>query len=197
MTRNKMGYKKNYDGISTAYSKNKSSLGRFLRRFLDSSEDIEDTLHETFLKAYQAERSASIKSPRAFLFRTAKNLALNQLESKRVRRTNSVANIEELRVSIDHEKGLELSAIIEEQLELALQAVANLPPRVREVYVLKKVHGLKQKDIAVQLGIAESTVEKHIARGLMLITEEFIAEEKDHSTQPESIRKEKVHDTGS
>lgn len=192
-----MGYKKNYEGISTTYSKNKSSLSRFLRRFLDSSEDIEDTLHETFLRAYQAERSVSIKSPRAFLFRTAKNLALNQLESKRVRRTDSVANIEELRVSIDHEKGLELIAIMEEQLELALQAVANLPPRIREVYVLKKIHGLKQKDIAAQLGIAESTVEKHIAKGLMLITEEFIAAEKDHSTQPESIRKEKVHDTGS
>ena len=154
-------------------------------------------MHETFLKAYQAEGSVSIKSPRAFLFRTAKNLALNQLESKRVRRTDSVANIEELRVSTDHEKGLELRAIMEEQLELALQAVANLPPRTREVYVLKKIHGLKQKDIAAQLGIAESTVEKHIAKGLMLITEEFIAEEKDRSTQSENIRKEKVHDTGS
>ena len=192
-----MGYKKKYEGISTTYSKNKSSLGRFLRRFLDSSEDIEDTLHETFLKAYQAEQSVSIKSPRAFLFRTAKNLALNQLESKRARRTDSVANIEELRVSIDHDKGLELRAIMEEQLELALQAVANLPPRIREVYVLKKIHGLKQKDIAAQLGIAESTVEKHIAKGLMLITEEFIAKEKDNSTQPENIRKEKVHDTSS
>lgn len=191
-----MGYEK-YDGISTTYSKNKSSLSRFLRRFLDSSEDIEDTLHETFLKAYQAEQSVSIRSPRAFLFRTAKNLALNQLESKRARRTDSVANIEELRVSIDHEKGLELRAIMEEQLELALQAVANLPPRIREVYVLKKIHGLKQKEIAAQLGIAESTVEKHIAKGLMLITEEFIAKEKDRSTQLENIRKEKIHDTGS
>lgn len=181
-----MGYKKNYDDISSAYLKNKSSLGRFLRRFLDSAEDIEDTLHETFLRAYQAERSVSIKSPRAFLFRTAKNLALNQLENKRARRTDNVANIAELSVSNSYEKGLEPSAIMEEQLELALLAIANLPPRIREVYVLKKVHGLKQKDIAGQLGIAESTVEKHIAKGLMLITEEFIAEEKDYSTQRES-----------
>lgn len=181
-----MGYKKTHDDISSTYLKNKSSLGRFLRRFLDSTEDIEDALHETFMKAYQAERSVSIKSPRAFLFRTAKNLALNQLESKRARRTGDLANITELSISNGHEKGLELSAIMEQQLELALLAISNLPPRIREVYVLKKVHGLKQKDIAVQLGIAESTVEKHIAKGLMLITEEFNAVEKDHSTLQES-----------
>ncbi len=191
-----MGYKKNYDDISSAYLKNKSSLGRFLRRFLDSAEDIDDALHETFIKAYQAERSVSIKSPRAFLFRTAKNLALNQLESKRAQRTGNLANIAELSVSNGHEKGLELNAIIEEQLELALLAIANLPPRIREVYVLKKVHGLKQKEIAVQLGIAESTVEKHIAKGLMLISKEFYVDEKDHPSQQETGVKRKDHDTG-
>ena len=191
-----MSDKKTYDVVN-AYLENKPSLGRFLRRFLDSAEDIEDTLHETFLKTYQAERSVSIKSPRPFLFRTAKNLALNQLEKKRARRTINVTDIAELSASNRHEKDLEFSAIMEERLERALLVVSNLPPRVREVYVLKKIHGLKQKDIAVQLGIAESTVEKHIAKGLMLITEEFRAEERDHPAQPENIRKEKVHDKDS
>ena len=176
-----MGYKKTCDDISSAYLNSKPSLGRFLRRFLDSSEDVEDTLHEAFLKAYQAERSVSIKSPRAFLFRTAKHLALNQLEKRRARRTGNVVNITELSEANGHENDLEISAIIEEQLEWALMAVANLPPRVREVYILKKVHGLKQKDIAAQLGIAESTVEKHIAKGLMRITEEFMTKKKEHS----------------
>ncbi len=181
-----MDYEKNRDDIVSAYLKNKSSLGRFLRRFLDSAEDIEDTLHEAFLKAYQAERSISIKSPRAFLYRTAKNLALNQLESNRNRRTGNLANITELPVPDGNEKGIEHNAIIEQQLELALLAIANLPPRVREVYILKKVHGLKQKEIAAQLGIAESTVEKHIAKGLLLISKEFYVDENDHLSQQET-----------
>ena len=41
---------------------------------------------------------------------------------------------------------------------------------MEEVYILCKVHGLKQKEIALQLGIAESTVEKHISKGLAQIT---------------------------
>ncbi len=176
--------------IENSYSENKASLSRFLRRFLDTTEDVEDALHETFLKAYLAERSVSIKSPRSYLFRTAKNLALNKIESRRVRQTDTLADFEALPVITENENDLEQRAIIDERLEKALQAIANLPTRVREVYVLRKVHGLKQKDIARQLGIAESTVEKHISRGLLLINEHFLAGDNNHPTQKESSSKE-------
>lgn len=176
--------------ISVAYSENKVSLGRFLRRFLDTREDVEDTLHESFLRAYQAERSVSLESPRSYLFRTAKNLALNKIESRRVRQTDTVADFESVAVITEDVNDLEQRAIVEERLELALQAIANLPTRVREVYVLRKVHGLKQRDVARQLGIAESTVEKHVAKGLMLINKEFDAQANNHVTKKESCRKE-------
>lgn len=185
-----MGKRNKPTDVSITYSENKASLNRFLRRFLDTPEDVEDTLHETFLKAYQAERSVSIKSHRSYLFRTAKNLALNKIESRRVRQTDTIGDFESLPVKTENANELEQRAIIEERLEWALQAIANLPSRVREVYVLSKVHGLKQKDIAKQLGIAESTVEKHIARGLLLITEDFYEKNKDHLTRKKSTRKE-------
>ena len=192
-----MGKRNKSTRISITYFENKLSLNRFLRRFLDTPEDVEDTLHETFLKAYQAERSNSIKSHRSYLFRTAKNLALNKIESRQIRQTHTVGDIESLPVKTENVNDLEQRAIIEERLEWALQAIANLPTRVREVYVLSKVHGLKQKDIAKQLGITESTVEKHIARGLMLITEDLYEKNREHLTQMESTGKGKTHDTGS
>lgn len=46
-----------------------------------------------------------------------------------------------------------------------------MSPRVRDAFVLRKVHGYRQKEIAKQLGISESTVEKHIARGMAVIME--------------------------
>ena len=60
-------------------------------------------------------------------------------------------------------------AAIDERLERASEAVDRLSPRVRAVFLLRHVEGLKQREIARRLHIAESTVEKHIAKGLAQI----------------------------
>ncbi len=64
----------------------------------------------------------------------------------------------------------ETQALIQEQLVLAQSAIDELTPRVREVFELRKVYGLKQREIAERLGISQSTVEKHIAKGLTDMT---------------------------
>ena len=46
------------------------------------------------------------------------------------------------------------------------EAVAELAPQCRQVYLLRKVHGLSHKEIAVHLGIAVSTVEKHLMKAI-------------------------------
>lgn len=127
-------------------------------------------MQEAFLKAYQAEHITEIEQPRAFLFRTAKNLAINEQAKRRNRYTDAVADLEALTVLFDahadsrHEP--EAQALIQERLVLAHSAIEQLSPRVREVFVLRKIYGLRQREIAARLGISQSTVEKHIARGL-------------------------------
>jgi RNA polymerase sigma-70 factor (ECF subfamily) len=156
--------------IESAYRSNTGSLKRFLRRFFESTADIEDIMQEAFLKAYEAEHTTDIKQPRAFLFRTARNLAINEQAKRRNRHTDAVADLEALTVLFDahadsrHEP--EVQAHIQERLLVAHSAIEQLSPRVREVFVLRKIYGLKQREIAERLGISESTVEKHIARGL-------------------------------
>ena len=156
--------------IESAYRSNTGSLKRFLRRFFASNADVEDIMQEAFLKAYEAEHTTEIKEPRAFLFRTAKNLALNEQDKRRTRRTDTVADFEAMAVLLDIHADSgddpEARALVQERLTQARSAIDQLSPRVREVFILRKVYGLKQREIADRLGIAQSTVEKHIARGL-------------------------------
>ena len=160
--------------VELAFREDIGSLTRFLRQFFATPADIEDVLQETFLKVFEAEHTTSISTPRAFLFKTAKNLALNELSKRQTRRTDAVADIDMLAALMSeqagHEKTPEFQVAIEERLDLAWQSINKLSPRVHEVFILRKVHGLKQKEIALRLGISESTVEKHIAKGLALIT---------------------------
>ena len=63
----------------------------------------------------------------------------------------------------------ESEALVDEQLRFASEAVEQLTPRVREVFILRKVYGLTHKEIAARLGITVSTVEEHIVRGVLQI----------------------------
>ena len=79
-----------------------------------------------------------------------------------------VASFDELSETIG-EKSAEFDAIVGEELSRAMSALKQLTPRVREVYILRKVHGLTQKETAKYLGISQSTVEKHVAKGLVTL----------------------------
>ena len=53
-----------------------------------------------------------------------------------------------------------------ERFLVFVQATNQLATAVRKCFILKKVYGLSQKEIAKYLHISESTVEKHVAKGL-------------------------------
>ena len=149
-------------------------LGRlraFLSRFLDSPVEVEDVLQEAFLKTFEAGRKHDIEAPKSFLYKTARNLALNVISMRQRRRTHTVADFESQAVLIELDfisnVDPESRTLIDEQLARAEAAIEQLTPRVREVFVLRKVYGLSHKEIAERLGIAVSTVEKHIARGTL------------------------------
>src|SRR5262245_12055701 len=69
--------------ISSGFVSHLPTLKRFLARFFSRPQDIEDVAQETYLRAFDAERAGEeVRSPKAFLFRIAKNLALNELARK-------------------------------------------------------------------------------------------------------------------
>ena len=68
--------------ILNAFQLHQLSLKRFIGRYLNNAQDIEDVTQEAFLRAYKAERSTDVRQPKSFLFRIAKNVAISQLRTK-------------------------------------------------------------------------------------------------------------------
>lgn len=150
--------------ISRVFLENNVFLKRFLRRFVASEYDIEDIIQEVYIKAHHAEQEKEIEQPRAYLFRIAKNLALDELKkSSRV----MTKYIEECVASIpvENTETMESEAEANESLTRYCEAIDKLPAKCKQIYIMRKVHGLKQKDIATELGISLSSVEKHLKLG--------------------------------
>lgn len=158
--------------ILETYVQNESALKRFLRRFSLRSTDAEDLAQEAFVRAYAAEAAHEITSPKAFLFRVARNLALNERAKAANATTLSLEDFAEAPVL----EGVGQVALEEEmearqRIRLLAEAMASLPPQCSKVFLLRKVYGLSYKEIAERLGISVSTAEKHAALGLLRCSE--------------------------
>ena len=152
--------------VSAAFLLNHDFLKRFLARFFSDSQDIEDVAQETYLRAYVAEQQKEIKQPKAYLFRIARNLALTQLTKK----SNKITDyLEESDASVVIEYGAAADTEVEAQESLGLycEAVAALSEKCRQVFLLRKVHGLAHKEIAKRMSLSVSSVEKYLLRGIL------------------------------
>lgn len=139
-------------------------LGRMVR-----PDEIEDIVQETFLQSYTAARKQQIDNPRAFMARTATNIALNHLQRAENRLNCSLEMTGESPLESVVES-LEQQYQTREAFQEFCRAAASLPPVCRKVFILKKVYGMSQKEIAGYLGISSSTVEKHVAKGMLMVT---------------------------
>ena len=152
--------------VSAAFLKNNLFLKRFLARFFSNRQDIEDVAQEAYLRAYVAEQQKEIEQPKAYLFRIAKNLALTELTRKSKKITDY---LEECGASVVIECAASAESEVEAQQTFGLycEAVAALPEKCRQVFLLRKVHGLAHKEIAERMSLSVSSVEKYLHRGIL------------------------------
>jgi RNA polymerase sigma factor (sigma-70 family) len=143
-----------------------AALHRYLRRFTSGVEDVEDLVQETYVRIYTIQDFERVESPRALLFRIAHNLAVERLRRQTARATDSVGDFEPLNVDTP-EASADEQIDARRRFEIFCAAVERLPPLCRRVFVLRKVHKLSHAEIAQVLGISHSTIEKHVAKGLM------------------------------
>ncbi len=142
-----------------------------------NKDDIEDIVQEAFIKSYEAQLKQEIRYERTYMLRTVKNLALNHVASAAVQLNDAVENMDALPYDlVGH--SLEKNVESKERFIHFCRATDTLSAEVKRVFLLKKVYDMKQKDIAELVGLSESTVEKHVAKGLLLCSR-YLAELAD------------------
>jgi RNA polymerase sigma-70 factor (ECF subfamily) len=163
--------------ITRAFIENSTFIKSFLRRFLHSQHDIEDVAQQAYLKAYCAEQEKSIEHPKSYLFTIAKNIAVNELTKKSNKITEYLEECDDS-VAFESSATLESEAEAVQSLGIYCDAVAALPEACRRVFLLRRVHGLKQTEIAETLGVSLRNVEMHLQKGT-LKCREFIRHKQE------------------
>src|SRR3982751_6563547 len=149
-------------------------------RMLGSFEDAEDTVQETFLRAWRRREPFEGWSFRAWLYRIATNACLDLLAKKR---PEPATGGEVLWLQPYPDQLLddpETVAMARETIELAyVVAVQHLAPRPRAALILRDVLGWPAKDVAELLGDSVNSVNSALQRARAGMREHLPAERQD------------------
>jgi RNA polymerase sigma factor (sigma-70 family) len=156
------------NGLTSVFLANQPALIRYVRARYGRDGDAEDVMQDVWLKL-SALDPGPIAEPLAYLYRMAENLVLDRRRSA-LRRANrerewTVGQIDgTLDSPVDSQPDPERTLLARDRLRRMNEALDALPERTAFSFRSVRVEGTPQKDVAAQLGISLSAVEKHLQR---------------------------------
>jgi RNA polymerase sigma-70 factor (ECF subfamily) len=131
---------------------------------------IDDIVQEAYVRLWQARVGGELQAPKAFLFATARNLALDYLRRHHVSRTGSLGE-NDLSNVLDDRDDIPETVARNQELALLTEAIQTLPERCRQIFTLRTVSGMTQRDIGAKLGISDRTVAAQLGIGVAKCTD--------------------------
>lgn len=158
------------------YLEIRSSLMRFASRYFRRPQEVEDVVQEAFVKVIEANHKREIGTLKGYLFRTTRNLALKQVGKRAYKLTDTVGDALPDSILL-HSPTLEDEFESRQKFELFCRAVRELPVKGRRVFVMRRVYGYSQQEIADEMGIGKKTVEAHLTKAISRCNDYMEAEE--------------------
>lgn len=139
----------------------------FIMKILRSDATAKDIIQDVFLKLWIIRsKLPEIENINAFLYRLTENRVYDHLRATATRQEYRQAIWDQIQRANNNEEEIlekkEFHSIIRD-------AIRNLPPQRRIVYLLNKDEGLKQKEIAEKLQLSPNTVRNHLTEALRQI----------------------------
>lgn len=152
-------------------------LRRYVLKLGVERAEADDIVQETLCRIVALENWRAIAEPAAFARTVARNLVTDRLRQRKVVSLDAIGHLD-LAALQDDEPRQDRALEAKDELRRLMRAVADLPPQCRRVFTLRKIYGLTPTEIAGRTGLAVSTVEKHLVKGLRLCAERLGADDR-------------------
>jgi RNA polymerase sigma factor (sigma-70 family) len=147
--------------IERIFREHNASLVRFLQARLSSAQDAREVAQEAYVRLLQLDSPGAIGFLRAYLFKTAANIATDRLRHRRV----AQLSVNDDFFSLEPPTPMDtLSA--QQDLEVLSAAMDELTPKCREVFMLRRLGNLRTDEIARRTHIGPRMVRIYIAQAL-------------------------------
>ncbi|MBC9868601.1 MAG: sigma-70 family RNA polymerase sigma factor [Opitutae bacterium] len=139
-------------------------LRGWLRSRFPAGLDMDDVIQESYLRILRHHKEKPIKAPKAFLFATARNIALNMERAANVR-GERLAQIQDLEI-LDDGWSVQETVARNQELEALTEAIQALPNKCRQIFTLCKVYGMTPKEISGELNLSLPTIYRQLSIGV-------------------------------
>ncbi|EIZ80064.1 RNA polymerase sigma-24 factor [Novosphingobium sp. Rr 2-17] len=141
-----------------------------LRLARGQTHDAQDLVHDTLAKLIVHTGWRTIDNVPAYCLSILRNQALQAIRRSKIVSIVATDTVV-LDAFADDLPGPDRIAQGRDEMDMLIKLVADLPPQCRRVFTLRKIYGLSHAEIAEQLGLSISTVEKHLVKGLRICSE--------------------------
>jgi len=154
------------DQTEALYTDHHGWLYGWLRWRVGSAERAADFAHDTFLRVLTRPPSEAPDKPRAFLARIATHLLID--DNRRARLEQAWREAQALAVAEQPQAPSpeDIQEIVE-ILEQVARLLDGLPEKPRRAFLMFRLDGASQAEIAAEVGVSVSMVKKYVAQGLL------------------------------
>jgi RNA polymerase sigma factor (sigma-70 family) len=155
--------------VSELFREHNRMLVGYLRSRLGSEQEAKEVAQEAYVRVLQLHEPGAPGLLRAYLFKTAANLAVDRLRHRRVQQRfeQQPQLFEELNATSGESDDPAEQLLAREQADQLLRFLQELPTQCQQVMSLHRFEGLSQRDVAVRLGISERMVRRYVTYAMV------------------------------
>lgn len=151
--------------LTRLFTKHASNLQRLLQSKTQDPQLAADLVQESFVRLAEQQDKQVIHNVPGFLYQVASNLLMDYFRQNTRQKTDSTAP-ELMNQMLDEQMDISDRIVVNEELQQLQQALQELPVRTQQIFKLARLDGLTYQEVADQLQVSESTVQKHLASAL-------------------------------
>jgi RNA polymerase sigma factor (sigma-70 family) len=146
------------------------SLTRFIRRHCRKAADVADIRQDVYVRIYAAAREQLPRRAGPFMFTTARNHLINCAKRAQIVSIEYVADLEASSFAVDTVTP-DRTLLAQDEFRRVRAGLDRLPPRCREVVLLRKIEGLSTREAAMRLHVGIDTVEQQMVHGMRALVD--------------------------